>query len=91
MASPLIAQPPTDAVDTQDANGMLSPPKEGWRNFFGNVFNICLGVTQSGPTAQRPVSRLWTGRPYFDTTLGKPVWLKSTFPTVWVDGTGVSV
>jgi hypothetical protein len=26
--------------------------------------------------------------PYFDTTLGYPIWLESVNPDVWVDATG---
>jgi hypothetical protein len=43
---------------------------------------------QSGVTANRPDKVLWIGRRYFDTTLGKPVYLKSINPSVWVDGVG---
>lgn len=32
----------------------------------------------SGATASRPSSENWTGRQYFDTTLGKPVWWNGT-------------
>ena len=32
----------------------------------------------SGATASRPSSGNWTGRQYFDTTLGKPVWWNGT-------------
>lgn len=38
------------------------------------VFRICAAVGEFGPTAQRPTEGLWVGRPYFDTTLGEPVW-----------------
>lgn len=42
----------------------------------------------SGTTANRPTS-VTAGQEYFDTTLGKPVWLKSV--GVWVDATGTTV
>jgi parallel beta-helix repeat protein len=45
---------------------------------------------QSGNTAGRP-SNAVVGQPYFDTTLGKPVYCKSTSPNVWVDATGATV
>ena len=38
-------------------------------------------------TANRPVTFLRVGRPWFDTTLGKPIWWDGT---QWVDATGVA-
>lgn len=79
----IINQPPTTAVDS---NGDVVASE--WRLFFVAVFNVCLAVTSSGTTAQRPTKLLWTGRPYFDTTLGKPIWYKTAG---WVDATGAAV
>lgn len=45
----------------------------------------------SGSTANRPSTNLVVGDFYFDTTLNKPVWCKTTSPIVWVDATGASV
>jgi hypothetical protein len=42
-------------------------------------------------TANRPTTNLYIGRRYFDTSLGKPIWLKQTSPAVWVDATGATV
>ena len=90
MAS-LINQPPSTAVQTSDPlDGSPMVPVE-WRNFFQSTYAICLALTQSGTTAQRPVKLLWTGRMYWDVTLGKPIWLKSVGPIVWVDATGTPV
>ena len=44
---------------------------------------------RSGTTAARPTTA-YVGYPYFDTTLNKPVWLK-TAPSTWVDATGATV
>lgn len=41
-----------------------------------------------GTTAQRPANAV-IGQPYFDTTLGKPVWKKTA--TTWCDATGLVV
>ena len=84
----LINSPPNTAIDTQDADGNLRPPSEGWRNFFVAAYNICNALTQSGTTAQRPTTLLWAGRMFFDTTLGKPIWYKTAG---WVDATGAAV
>ena len=82
----LISQPTDGAV--VDANGTATP---GWKPFFSSVYQLLVAMTQSGTTARRPTSFLWVGRMYFDSTLGKPIWLKSTGPTVWVDATGAAV
>lgn len=82
----IINQMPTTPVDDRNDSGIATPNAE-WRNFFGAVYNICLAAQQSGTTAQRPVKLLWTGRTYFDTTLGKPIWYKTAG---WVDATGAA-
>lgn len=43
----------------------------------------------NGTTLQRPTTA-GVGTQYFDTTLGKPIWLK-TAPSTWVDSTGTVV
>lgn len=84
----IVNSPPETAVDTM-AKGQLQPPSEGWRNFFVAVFNVCNAATQSGTTARRPSSLLWTGRRYFDTTLGIPIWYLGA--GVWVNAAGAPV
>lgn len=59
-----------------------------WVNFFANVYRVCLSVTQSGTTAQRPTKNLFVGRQYFDTTLGHVIHYDGTN---WVDATGSTV
>lgn len=51
-----------------------------------------------GSTLQRPVlpsssadAALYLGQSYFDTTVGKPVFVKNTNPMQWVDATGTIV
>lgn len=84
----LIGSPGTSAVDDQASNGRLTTVSSGWRNFFVAVFNICNALTMSGTTANRPTVGLWTGRTFFDTTLGRPIWYKTAG---WVDATGAAV
>jgi hypothetical protein len=43
----------------------------------------------SGLSTNRPIN-ITVGTQYFDTTLGKPIWLKTT-PSTWVDATGTIV
>lgn len=62
-----------------------------WTNWFMQAFRGVLSVYESGTTAQRPVTGLWPGRIYFDTSLGangKPIFCNKT-ATGWVlaDGT----
>jgi hypothetical protein len=45
-------------------------------------------VNAAGTTAARPTTAP-VGYSYFDTTLGKPVFLKTT-PSTWVDSTGTA-
>lgn len=59
-----------------------------WSAWLHQAFLCCFATQDSGPTGSRPTTELWIGRRYFDTTLGKPVYLRSTGPNVWVDGVG---
>ena len=65
--------------------GDLSLPWYGW---LTQAYRILFAAQQSGTTANRPTTQLWTGRPYFDTTLTKPIWYDGSG---WVDATGASV
>jgi hypothetical protein len=62
-----------------------------WKSWFELLQTIVAGNTQSGVTAGRPVKNLMIGQQYFDTTLGYPVYLKTTSPSVWVNGAGTVV
>lgn len=74
-----------------DEQGRLLPQ---WQAFMESI-NLWLGpLGNSGPTASRPVDStrhpLFVGQPFFDTTLGFAVYVKSRNPTVWVDGSGTT-
>ncbi len=71
-----VIGPPTD------------PPSVSW---FAQAFMILFAVQQSGTTANRPTSRLWIGRTYWDTDLTLPIWVSSLNPVVWVDAAGNTV
>lgn len=65
-------------------------PRE-WQDWFHSIRAHVLDITVlAGPTAQRPTKGLWVGKSYFDTTLNKPVWLKTVSPVAWVDATGAA-
>jgi len=59
-----------------------------WANWTQRIQNIVRTLNTSGPTAQRPTSNLYIGLFFFDTTINKPIWLRSVNPNVWVDGAG---
>jgi len=75
-----------DHVPMVDGRGMVSLP---WAQLLSRWQRVTSSLTDSGTTAQRPTSALWIGRTFFDTTLGKPVWVKQVRPAVvWVDAAG---
>ncbi|WP_035423612.1 hypothetical protein [Bacillus sp. UNC438CL73TsuS30] len=54
------------------------------------IENKFAALQLSGPTSARPAgARMPTT--YFDTDLGKPIWLLSESPQTWVDSTGAIV
>lgn len=86
MAQDFVSAPPSrGAVDEFDERGNSLRITKAWTAWFGRVFEVCFAASQSGTTAQRPTVGLWAGRPYFDTTLGYPIWYDGT---QWVDATG---
>lgn len=78
--------PLKDSVTIKD--GILSV---AWTSWFKKVGLYCGAVSDSGTTANRPDKNLWIGRPYFDTTLGYIIHIKTVSPVVWVDGAGTTV
>lgn len=69
-------------------NRMVTTP---WNQVFSRWQSLISAIPQADTTANRPTAGLWIGRQFFDTTLGKPVYVKSIRPTVWVDGAGTVV
>ena len=68
-----------------------NPLERSWVEFFEKIGLFAGTLDESGTTANRPTTKLWVGRMYFDTTLGYPIWIKSLGPTVWVDAAGTTV
>jgi hypothetical protein len=79
---------PPNQTAIADASGKVPA---SWQEFFSSLFKAVNGSQQSGVLLHRPTQGLWVGRPYFDTTLGYPVYLKSANPSVWVDSAGNTV
>lgn len=76
---------PTRPLITMDGK-VLDKLYQAWFN----AIQVWLGpIGQSGTTAARPTKSLYVSLQYFDTTLGKPVFVKQVTPSiVWVDATG---
>jgi hypothetical protein len=87
MASPLGGLPRPPITEGRDPYQFFPP----WAGWFTLVQTIVQALSSSGTTAQRPTATLWIGRMYFDTTLGKPIWIRSLSPTVWIDASGAVV
>lgn len=89
----VVNAPPTNELLT--GSGVSSARLTmGWQTFISQVYQVCLSVTMSGTTANRPTKFLWIGRRYFDTSLTKPVWVKAVSGSgvaTWCDATGTTV
>jgi hypothetical protein len=80
-----------DIVRSPDGGIVSITPGIQAMQFFHAMQAIDFNVSRSGPTASRPTSTLdnrWIGMPFYDTTLGKPIFLNSVNPDVWHDGAG---
>jgi hypothetical protein len=62
-----------------------------WNAWFSKLYNVAKPLGGSDVTANRPTEGLFVGYPFFDTTLGIPIWVQSLNPTVWVNATGGAV
>jgi hypothetical protein len=81
-------QKPPENESFQSRDGSNSP---AWTRWINKLWMVAGALDDSGTTANRPTAGLYVGRPYYDTTLGKPIWLDSVRPTVWHDATGTPV
>jgi hypothetical protein len=88
-------QVPTSLTPIMDNQGNVHPV---WQSYFHAMQQVTFNVTRSGPTASRPTAKLdgrYIGMPYFDTTLGYQVWLKTatmySSSDVWVNSAGAPV
>lgn len=91
MQGPKIQQPQALSPVTQPDSDIASVE---YANFFNILQLVTFYSTRSGTTAERPTASTlarWVGMNYFDTTLGKPVFLKIASTSVWVDGSGAVV
>lgn len=73
---------------TQDLS-TPGPVPRAWAVWLTNLWvqtNIVSGIT-----ADRPTKDLFVGKQYYDTTLNKPIWLRSVRPNIWKDSLGNNV
>lgn len=84
----MIPTPPLNN-ELVDKEGRVTRSGAEWLNHMWLAAN---SITESGTTAQRPTTRLWLGRPYYDTTLNIPVFVNAVTPSVvWKDAAGNTV
>ncbi len=80
-----MIKPPFGALIADRTGGLT----RSWTDWFTQLWNQ--QTPKHGTTAQRPTSNINIGDFYLDETLGKPIWLESVNPTVWIDATGLPV
>ena len=95
MAGPQIQMPaatiPIVQIFKDDMGQTQIYMASDWASFFSMVAVAAYGQTRSGPTTERPTADFkgrYVGMPYFDTTLGLPVFLKHASSSVWVKADG---
>jgi hypothetical protein len=83
----MIRPPPTRSPLTREQfDQMMGSPE--WLEFFSDAYFAIASLQQSGTTAKRPTKGLYIGKPYFDTTLNRPIWYTGTN---WIRADGVVV
>lgn len=84
----MIPTPPFNSA-LFDKDGKVTKSGSEWLNLIWLAAN---SVTESGTTAQRPTANLWRGRPYYDFTIDKPIYVNAVTPSVvWKDAAGNTV
>ena len=84
--TPLITPIPIGSLELMP--GVMRPP---WLTWLTQAYALLFANQQSGTTANRPISGLWIGRRYFDTSLGangKPIWIAAVSASgaaTWID------
>jgi DICT domain-containing protein len=87
MAGPNVQMPPS-VSQVVDENGHLLTE---WASFLQALQQVSISASRNGSSSARPTSDFkgrYEGMPFFDRTLGYPVFLKHASSDVWVDATG---
>lgn len=94
ITGPKVEMPATVAeMFNVDAQGNIISLKNEWAQFFHALEGITKSASRSGPTSSRPTSSMqwrYTGMPFFDTTLGLPIFLKTASSNAWVKADGTA-
>jgi hypothetical protein len=78
-----------DSGPLVDANGNLTKTGLAFMSSVADFISLRFGA---GPTTERPTEQLEIGvTQFYDTTVGKMLWVKSVKPTVWMDALGTVV
>ena len=95
IAGPNVQMPSAaGSVSLLGPDGAPMGLRPDWAMFYNVLQQIVFNASRSGPTASRPTDIFagrYIGMPYFDTTRGQTVFLKSVNPDVWVNGAGTVV
>ena len=86
-----LVQPPSPYTLIASPDGTVNTD---YALLFHQLQNIAYYSTRSGPSTERPISASqarWIGMPFFDITIGKPIFLKTASSNAWVDATGTPV
>ena len=76
----------TPINNAQIVNGNVAT--QAFMSWLNSASLILVAAVNSGSTAARPTSNLWVGQPYFDVSLGIPIWYSGSH---WVNSSGATV
>ena len=83
-----IGLTPFPVADELDVEGKVARWRVPSLEWFRKVYIVVNDMQNSGTTAQRPASDMYVGKPYFDSTLGLPIWWNGS---AWIDAAGGGV
>ena len=94
ISGPKIELPSTLAqMFTYDEQGQITGLTPQWAQFFHALEGLVKVATKSGASTDRPTSTMqwrYTGMPFFDTTLGLTIFLKTASSNAWVKADGTA-
>lgn len=89
-----VNNPPVDrpissaTLDLASKSVSLDRLDPAWQKWFSDLLIAVNEGQATGTTAERPDPPPFIGFMFFDTTLGYPIWAKTT--TEWVDAVGIT-
>ncbi len=82
---PISPPPNQEPISAPSINSLSTRISDKWQEFFSATYTGILDLQSSGTTDNRPTKRLYVGRPFFDTSLGIPIWYNGVN---WIDSSG---